>query len=64
MRSPVRFGKRTPVPSTLQIRHELRTFIAEENVRELCAEGKGLASDASWDEIVAHRAQAAPEPPV
>jgi hypothetical protein len=55
MKTLVRFGKRIPIPSTLQIRHELRAFIADENAREFCAEEEGLPSAASWEAIVAHR---------
>ena len=59
MKPLVRFGRKIPIPSSLQIRHELRSFIAEENVRELCAEAEGLSSSSSWDEICAHRASVA-----
>lgn len=54
----VRFGKRIPIPSTLQIRRELRAFCAQEEVREECAAKEGLPSAATWDEIYAHRAVA------
>lgn len=56
MKPLVRFGRRVPVPSSIQIRHELRSFIAGENVRELCAEAEGMSSSATWDEICARRA--------
>jgi len=56
MKPLVRFGRKIPIPSSLQIRNELRSFIAEENVRELCAEGEGLLASATWEEICAHRA--------
>lgn len=59
MKPPIRFGKRVPIPSTLQIRHELRMFIAEENARELCAEAEGLSIFATWNEIMVRREQAA-----
>ena len=52
-----RFGRRIPVPSNVQVRHELRSFIAENNVRELCAEAEGMTSSATWDEICVHRAK-------
>jgi len=50
----IRFGRRIPIPSTLQISHELRALYFQ-NVRERCAELDGLATDASWDEIVQRR---------
>jgi hypothetical protein len=52
----VRFGRRLPTPSTVQIRHELRAFIAEDEVRAECAAKEGLPADAPWDKIYAHRA--------
>lgn len=63
MKKFVRFGKSFAIPSTVQIRHELRLFCAEENVRSLCAEGEGLAPGASWDEITAWRSSKAGSPP-
>jgi hypothetical protein len=59
MKTLYRFGRRIPVPSSVQVRHELRSFIAEDNVRELCAEAEGIKSSATWDEICAHRAKGA-----
>ena len=56
MKSFIRFGKRFPIPSTVQIRHELREFCAEETVRKVCAKAEGLSDNAPWDEIYAHRA--------
>jgi len=50
----VRFGRRIPIPSTLQISHELRALYFAD-VRERCAELDGLPTDASWDEIVQRR---------
>ncbi len=58
MKPLVRFGRRIALPSTVQIRHELRVLRAEENVRELCAEAEGLPCSASWDEICVRRARA------
>ncbi len=51
MRSYFRYGRRIQNPSTVQLRHELRVFIAEENVRELCAEADGLPLSAPWKDI-------------
>ena len=59
MKPLIRFGRRIPIPSSLQIRHELRSFIAGENARELCAEAEGLSVSATWDEICAHRVRVA-----
>ncbi len=57
----VRFGRRLATPSTVQIRHELRAFIAQDEVRTECAVREGLPTSATWDEIYAHRtAQTSP----
>jgi len=55
MKSFVRFGRRISIPSTVRVRRELRVFCAEEAVRKACAEAEGLADNAAWDEIYAHR---------
>lgn len=55
MPSHIRYGRRIPIPSTVQLRHELKAFIAEENVRELCAEADGLPLRATWKEIEVRR---------
>jgi hypothetical protein len=51
----VRFGKRIPIPSSLQILHELRMLSADEDARVLCAEEDGLPTTASWEEIIRRR---------
>jgi len=56
--SYVRFGRRVAIPSTAQIRHEIRMF-GEQREREGIAALDGLAPLASWDDIVAGRLSAA-----
>ena len=56
MKNIVRFGRRLAIPSSLQVRHELRAFCAAEDVREEAAAKIGLTAAASWDEIYARRA--------
>ena len=51
----IRFGRRMSMPSSLQIRNELRALVADEHAREFCAEAEGLPDDASWQTIVEHR---------
>jgi hypothetical protein len=55
----IRFGRRIPIPPSVQVKHELRAFCAEEDVREECATAVGLFAGATWDEIYAHRTAAA-----
>jgi hypothetical protein len=55
MKTFVRFGRRLPIPSMTEIRHELRAFSAEEDIRSECAHAEGLTDRASWDEIYAQR---------
>lgn len=50
-----RFGRRINMPSSLQIRNELRALVADENAREHCAESEGLPDIASWAEIIERR---------
>jgi hypothetical protein len=54
----LRFGRRVPVPSTLQISHELRGLSADENARRFCAAEDGLSNTATWEEIIDHRGRA------
>lgn len=58
MKTFIRFGRRVAIPSTVQIRHELRAICAAEDVRAECAQAEGLSPQASWDDIYAHRAAA------
>jgi len=48
-----RFGRRIPVPSTLQISHELRALSAKENARTRGAESDRVPSTSpekkTWD---------------
>src|ERR1051325_1016176 len=55
LQSYIRYGRRIQLPSTVSLKHELRALIAEENVRELCAEAEGLPLSASWNEIESRR---------
>lgn len=59
MKTFIRFGRRVAIPSTVQIRHELRAICAAEDVREECAQALGLSKQTSWDEIYAERANQA-----
>ena len=51
----IRFGKRIPIPSSLQILHELRMLSADEDARVRCAEEDRLPRTASWKEIIGRR---------
>ena len=51
----IRFGKRIPIPSSLQILHELRMLSADEDARARCAEEDGMPQTASWEEIIRRR---------
>jgi hypothetical protein len=53
-----RFGRRWPVPSTLQISHELRSFSTRDDARVRYAAEEGLPLTASWEEIATCRARA------
>ncbi|HTK78820.1 MAG TPA: hypothetical protein VL286_00125 [Rhizomicrobium sp.] len=55
MPSYIRYGRRIQIPSTVQVKHELRMFIAEENVRELCAEAEAMPLSAPWKDIEERR---------
>jgi hypothetical protein len=50
-----RFGRRVSVPSSLQIRMELRALVADERTRELCAELDRLPDSATWQDIIDNR---------
>lgn len=56
MKPLIRFGKRIPLLPSVQIRHELRMFCAQEDIRERCAEAEGMPIDSSWEQICEHRA--------
>jgi hypothetical protein len=58
MSSAFRFGRRLPLPSTVQIRHDLIEFSALEAARKRHAAADGLPEQATWDEIGTHRAEA------
>lgn len=58
MTKDFRFGRRMPLPSTLQIRRELKVFSELEEARVKYALHDGLPETASWDDIGLFRAQA------
>jgi hypothetical protein len=51
----LRFGRRMPVPSSLQVSRELRLLSADEDARVRCAEEDGLPRTAGWAEIIDRR---------
>lgn len=57
MNNKLRFGRRLPLPSTLQIRRELLQFIDAEERRVLLAARHRLPTHSSWRDIA--NAQAA-----
>ena len=57
-----RFGRRVPIPSSLQIVHELRLLSADENARQACAESDGVPGSSTWDEIIERRLTLARSP--
>jgi hypothetical protein len=57
-----RFGRRHAVPSSVQVRHELRQFSAQEDARERCALAVGLPPRASWEAILLRRRELGIEP--
>jgi hypothetical protein len=46
-----RFGKRIPLPSTVQILHELKVLSGQEDAKRQFAIKLGLSETAMWDEI-------------
>ena len=58
MANNFRFGRRIPLPSTVQILHELKVLSAQEEGRKRYALADGLPETASWEEIGSHRARA------
>lgn len=58
MRDKLRFGRRVPLPSTFQIRHELVLFGLEDEQRSRLAAVYDLPANASWREIAAAQQRA------
>lgn len=58
MRGQLRFGRRIPLPSTVQIIHDLKRMAADDEARTKCAREDGLADSTSWEAIGLHRAAA------
>lgn len=57
MKTLVRFGKKIPLPSTLQIISEMRALAEDDAIRARCAEEDGLSVNAAWTAICARRAE-------
>ena len=57
-----RFGRRLSLPSSVQVRQELRLFSAQEDARHRCAGDLGLAETASWEDIIIARRERGDEP--
>lgn len=55
MKSFYRFGRRIPMPSSLQVSRELRMLSADWDIRARCSEEDGLPNIAAWDEIMQRR---------
>jgi hypothetical protein len=53
----MRFGQRIPLPSTVQIKHDVLMYghkVEKEKARVLCAEVEGMDTASSWQEIADH----------
>lgn len=57
MGNKMRFGRRSLIPSTLEIKTELRAALALDEGRMKHALANNLPVDASWDLIGAHLAK-------
>jgi len=66
MPSQTRFGMKMTLPSTVQIKHDLRQMAQDDETekdRVLCAEAEGLPVASTWQEIADHyRARIARDP--
>jgi hypothetical protein len=57
MQSVMRFGQRIPLPSIVQIKHDVRMYAEKaekEKIRTFCADAEGLPSAATWGELAEH----------